>query len=183
MTAITPAPEASDPQRDVRRITWIFGCLSLLLLAAGWYASSLAPRMMEANYRSVKYAGEMQSALVAIYLDTVNLKEPDAAEIVRFDKNFRAETENITEDQEIEAVNEIDRRWSEFKKRPMTPNIEAFKGLSISIQRVVELNEAAMYKKEQAAASIGKTVLFGGLIVAAIAALYSLQIAYHLKDA
>ena len=179
---IAEPPLTTDRSSDVRKITAIFSVFSLLLLAAAWYASSLAPRMMESNYRSVKYGAEMQAALVAIYLSAVNLKQPPADQIERFDRNFFAESINITESQEPEAVKEVDRRWSEFKKLPMTPTIESFQGLSTAIERVVELNEAAMYRHEQTANSIGKTVIFGGLLGLGLAVLYSLQIAYSLKD-
>ena len=82
---VTELERFTDRGSDVKKITAIFSVFSLMLLAAAWYASSLAPRMMESNYRSVKYGAEMQAALVAIYLNAVNLKQPPAEQIERFD--------------------------------------------------------------------------------------------------
>ncbi len=61
----------------------------------------------------------------------------------------------------------------------MTPTIEALRELGVSIQRIVDLNEAAMYRKEQTALTLGKTVLFGGMLVFALVLMYSPQIAYR----
>ena len=182
MNALNRTTESAKLKRDVRHITALFTCFSLLLLWAAWYASSLAPRMMESNYRSVKYGAEMQSALVSIYLDAVNAKEPNAADIARFEKNFSDQKRNITEEFEAEAVEDLAAEWSKFSSRPMTPTVDSFHRLSAAIERIVELNENAMYRKEDSAASIGKSVLFGGFLGLILAVIYSAQIVFRIGD-
>ena len=182
MNTTTGNCRSPELKTDIRHISALFTCFSLLLLWAAWYASSLAPRLMESNYRSVKYGSEMQSALVSIYLDAINAKEPNPEDIARFDKNFSDQSKNITEEFEAEAVQDLASEWTNFSKKPMTPTVESFHRLSAAIERIVTLNEKAMYQKEESAASIGKTVLFGGFLGLFLVVIYAAQITFKIKD-
>ena len=66
-------------------------------------------------------------------------------------------------------------QWFAFKQEPLTPTFEAFTKLLSTLEDLAALNEKAMCTYEQDALSIGKTVLFGGIIGFALVLLYAIQ--------
>ena len=153
----------------------LFSVFSVLLLGTAWYVSSLAPSMMVRNYRTVKYAAEMQGALTAIYIDASSGKEPDSLQLSRFEENLEKQKHNITELREPEITAAVEQQWSTFAKKPITPDLESFKKLGATLQELVSLNETAMHAHEQQALTIGKGVLFGGILGFVLVLIYSVQ--------
>lgn len=171
----------SRHKNSILAVIVLFSSFSILLLATAWYASGLAPRLMERNYRTVKYAAQMQGALTAIYLDASNGKAPMPAEIERFDTNLAAEKLNITEVGEPETVASIEAQWSDFKKHPMTPTLEAFQKLIARLEELSAMNEKAMRAYEEQARTIGYGVLGGGMLGFALVFLYAVQVLLSAK--
>ena len=167
-------------KRGIRTVILLFSVFSVLLLATAWYASSLAPRLMTRNYRTIKYTAEMQSALTAIYLAAANAKEPSPAELSRFEQNLASQKNNITENEEPESVASLEAQWSEFRKFQGSATIEAFQKLSKSLEKLAAINERAMFAYEERARTVSYSVLFGGVLGFVLVLIYALQIYLHL---
>ncbi len=163
-------------RRSEYSIIMLFSTFSVLLLLVAWYASGLAPRMMERNYRSVKYSAEMQSALVKSYLSAVNGEELSPQETARFQESLNNAQQNLTEAGERELVSSLDTQWRAFRLAPATPTLESFQQLANSLEALSALNERSMKQFEERAVSLGKSVLFGGVLGFALVLVYSIQI-------
>jgi len=166
----------SSHQKDLLALIALFSAFSVLLLGAAYYASGLAARLMERNYRTVKYAAEMQGALSSMYLEASGGKEASENEIARFDKNLAAEKLNITEIGEPETVVSIERQWSDLRKYHMTPTRESYRELSRSLEELSSMNEKAMHAYEEQSRTLSKTILCGGVLGLVLVVLYAAQI-------
>ena len=168
--------KTAEKRKGIVTVIALFAVFSAILLGTAWYACSLAPNMIVRNYRTVKYVAEMQSSLTAIYLDAANGKVPEPKEITRFEENLKKQKDNITELQEPEVTASIEEQWTVFSKQLLTPPLESFKKLGLTLEELASLNENAMFAYEQQARSMGKAVLFGGVLGFLLVMIYAVQI-------
>ena len=157
-------------------IIFLFSLTTAILIVTAWYASGIAPDLMSRNYRSVQYAAQMESALVAIFLDEVNGKTPSQDDVARFDDNLRLAKANITEPNESAAIEALGAKWMAFRGKPISPSVEAFKSVASAIRDVVDLNEKAMLAFEKRALEIRYGVLFGSLLPFFLVLLYAWEV-------
>ncbi len=167
--------------QGIRTVICLFSAFSILLLGLAWYASDLAPRLMYQNYRTVKYAAEMQGALTEIYLAAANAQAADPGQFARFDSNLLAEKNNLTEIGEPEIVTSLEAQWSAFRNLQRTPTLESFQKLTKTLEQLSAMNEVAMFAYESEARTLGKTVLFGGGLGFCLVLLYSIQVYLNAK--
>ncbi|MFN8392378.1 MAG: hypothetical protein U0136_18940 [Bdellovibrionota bacterium] len=160
---------------NLKLVIVLFSIFSIALLAVAWYASGLAPRLMERNYRTVKYAAEMQRALTSFYLAVANAQEPRKEDISRFDLNLAAERNNITEVGEPEIVADLSVQWAEFRASKETPTLQSFERLSSTLNQLSEMNESAMLTYETQAKTLSYGVLVGGGIGFVLVFVYAVQ--------
>src|ERR1700722_7306461 len=93
-------------------LTFFFGMIILIggvgLLAINRLASE-SKNILKANYESIKYCENMQQAI-----DAYQANELNAAD--KFEKNLKAEENNITEVGELDAVVSVREQFEQLKK-------------------------------------------------------------------
>ncbi len=113
----------------------ILGTISINLLSRD------ADLILKDNYKSLSYCNTMLGAL-----ETVGTRR-DAME--KFDQNLKYQEQNITEPGEREQTEQIRKNFEELKADPKDPS--NYNEIRQSILQVLDLNTAAIYRKNMVA--------------------------------
>ena len=113
----------------------ILGTISINLLSRD------ADLILKDNYKSITYCNTMLGSL-----ETVGTRR-DAME--KFDQNLKYQEQNITEPGEREQTEEIRKNFEELKADPKDPS--NYNEIRQSILQVLDLNTAAIYRKNMVA--------------------------------
>ena len=158
-------------------ITSIFSVFSIAMIFTAWYASGITPALMQRNYRSVQYAAQMETALVSIFLESVDGKVASPDSVTRFDDNLLLAEKNETEVNEDQILQTLRAKWTAFRAKPVSPSVASFKEVATAIDALVEVNEKAMHAFEERATSLRYSVIAGSVLGFILVLLYAWQAA------
>ncbi len=96
--------------------------------------------ILKANYESIKFCENMQQAL-----DMYEAK--DMSTIDKFEKNLKAEENNITEIGEQDAVIAVREQFEQLKKKDTTASIHLEKDIRAGVYKISDLNTNAIVRK------------------------------------
>lgn len=149
-------------------------CFSALMIISAWYASSIAPKLMQRNYLSVQYAMQMERSFVSIFVAESGGAQLDNSQIQNFETNLNLAQNNITEDGEKTILLELDAKWKQFKNKTVTPTIDEFQKMLATINSLIQINEGGMYLFRDRAKSLGLTVVSFGVLGLALSVIYAI---------
>ena len=96
--------------------------------------------ILKANYESIEYSENMQQAL-----DAYEVKDPGALD--KFEKNLKAQENNITEVGEQEATASVREQFERLKKADSVSIIKLIKDIRVGLYKVSDLNTNAIVRK------------------------------------
>jgi PAS domain S-box-containing protein len=112
---------------------------ALGLLAINRLANE-SKNILKANYESIEYSENMQQAI-----DAYEAKDPGALD--KFEKNLKAQENNITEVGEQEATSAVREQFERLKKADSVSAVKLEKDLRVGLYKISDLNTNAIVRK------------------------------------
>ncbi len=138
----------------------VFGVMcTLLILSSVFMATSISPKMIHANYDSIKAARQMQQAWNALHLPGAYRDLPEKKWIDQFNNALRFELSNITETGEDKIAHEIEALWDQFKQGVRSDDLT--REMNDHLEHLTVLNEQGMFRLVVKGGNLRRAVVIG----------------------
>ena len=122
-------------------------------------ATSISPKMIHANYDSIKAARKMQQAWNALHLPGAYQDLPEKIWIDQFNDALRFEFSNITEPGEDKIARKIEALWNQWKQGVRSDDLT--REMNDLLEHLTVLNEKGMFQLVIRGGNIRRTVIIG----------------------
>jgi signal transduction histidine kinase len=128
--------------------------------------ASQSKNILKANYESIQYAENMQQAL-----DAYQTGDPGAPD--KFEKNLKAQENNITEVGEQDATATVREQFDRLKKADTLSSAKLEKDLRIGLYKITDLNTNAIVRKNNETQKTAETLKIYLAILATVSFIIS----------
>ncbi len=138
----------------------VFGVMcTLLILSSVFMATSISPKMIHANYDSIKAARQMQQAWNALHLPKAYQDLPEKKWIDQFNNALLFEFSNITEPGEDKIARKVEALWSQWKQGVRSDDLT--REMNDRLEDLTVLNEKGMFQLVIKGGNIRRAVVIG----------------------
>ncbi len=135
-------------------LAFLFSIILLLAGLSAYYLNQLSndsQAILQDNYISLEYAGNMQRALAELS------RKQDRAALDDFDENLRKQQANVTEVGEQEATNILRREFDRYRQR--ATDSTTVRRIQESLFRLDDINRQAIVRKNEVAKQTAKDAM------------------------
>jgi PAS domain S-box-containing protein len=142
----------------------LYAILGVFLVISVFIASGTSPQLIHRNYDSVIASRDMAVAWKALknpenYPGTTPQLWTD-----RFEGALKKEENNITEPGEKETTQKVRALWEQYRKGSGKMELPLFSELIVNLDKILAINETAMFQLAESNQSMSERVLWGAII-------------------